>query len=195
MIDGGAHDRETQRDVDRFTETRVLEHGQTLVVVHRQYRVLVTGGLCERGVRRQRAAHVLALSSELRHDRCDDLRIFGAQVSVFSGMRIQPADDDLGCSNTETMPQVVQKNAEDVAQPAGRYRVRHIAQRQVSGSECNAQLAGSQQHYRQRRVTALREKLGVPAERNSRVVDDALVQRCGDQRAIAALQAAFDGMP
>jgi hypothetical protein len=92
-------------------------------------------------------------------------------------------------------PIVVKQNAKHLAQPVGRDRVRHVAQRQVCRSEGNAQIARGQQHHRQSCVAALRQELGMPAERNAGIVDDALVQRRGDQCAIAAPQAAINGMP
>ena len=39
VIDRRAHVRQAERDVDRVAETRVLEHRQALIVIHRQHRV------------------------------------------------------------------------------------------------------------------------------------------------------------
>ena len=39
VIDRRAHDRQAERDVDRAAEARVLDHRQTLVVIHREHRV------------------------------------------------------------------------------------------------------------------------------------------------------------
>src|SRR2546426_7969659 len=39
VVDRGAHEREPERDVYALPETRVLQHRQPLVVVHREHRV------------------------------------------------------------------------------------------------------------------------------------------------------------
>ena len=39
VIDRGANQGQAKGDVDRFTKTGIFEHGQTLVVVHGEYRI------------------------------------------------------------------------------------------------------------------------------------------------------------
>src|SRR5262245_49031139 len=39
VIDGGAQDRQAERHVDRAIEAGVLDHGQALVVIHREHGV------------------------------------------------------------------------------------------------------------------------------------------------------------
>ena len=39
VIDGGTDEGESERDVDGVTEANVFEHGEALIVVHREYRV------------------------------------------------------------------------------------------------------------------------------------------------------------
>jgi hypothetical protein len=116
-------------------------------------------------------------------------------MSAFAGMWIQPADDDLGCGDTESFAEVVEQDAKYLAQPVARDSVRDLPQRQVCRRERNTQVARGQQHHRQRRATALGQELGVAPERNACLVDDALVQRRGDQRPIAALHAAGNSVP
>ncbi len=64
----------------------------------------------------------------------------------------------------------------------------HLRKGEVSGGEGHSEPGGHEQHYGVR-VTALRQEFGVPGERQSRVVDDPLVDRAGHQGIGLALEA------
>jgi hypothetical protein len=117
-----------------------------------------------------------------------------AEVPALAGVRVQPADQDPRAREAEALREPARQYLEHRQQPVDRQRVRHGAQRQVRRRERHAQLPGDQQHHRQRCARQLGEELRVARERHARVVDHALLHRCGDHRGELAAPAAFGGV-
>jgi hypothetical protein len=86
------------------------------------------------------------------------------------------------------------KDAQRAGDAVHRQRISHLPQRQVGGGERHAQAVRHQQHHHLRGPAAGGEVLGVAAEGDAGVVDDALVERGGDHRVEAAFEAAPDGV-
>ena len=76
------------------------------------------------------------------------------------------------------------KNTQYRRQFDGRYRGRHIGQRQMCGRERHPQRAlrrfASQHHHHARRFCLLGEVFGVAGKGTARIIDHTLVQRGGD---------------
>ena len=63
----------------------------------------------------------------------------------------------------------------------------------MGGGQGNPKTACDQQHQHVSRAAPVAQKLGMPGERDTRLVDDRLLHRTGDQRLESALQAAVHG--
>ena len=193
MVHRGAYDGQAEGDVDRAPEALVLEHRQALVVVHRQHRVgglQVAGG--EQGVRRQGRAEAHALGAQPRQGGLDHLDLLAPQVAALAGVGVEAAHQDIWIVDPEAPHQVVVQGADHLFQHLRGDGVGHGPQRQVGGGQRHAQ-AGAGEHHHRMAAGDLRQELGVAAEGDARIVDDPLVHRAGDQRRIAALQAAKGG--
>ncbi|OAX65640.1 hypothetical protein A6R71_07360 [Xanthomonas translucens pv. arrhenatheri] len=95
VIDRHARVGQAQGQVHRLLEAAVLEHRQSLVVVHRQHRIDAGQFLRqERGVGRQRAEQAHAFAAQGVEDRHHHLDFLAAQMPVLAGMRIQPEHRD-----------------------------------------------------------------------------------------------------
>ena len=189
MIDGGADDRQAQSNVAGLAEAFVLEHGQPLIVIHRQHRVCVgqVFGRKQR-IRWQRPQQVNAFGAQLFQDRFDDVPFFGAQMAAFARMGIQTADQNGGARNAEAGPQVAIENADDAAQQRRGDGSSHLRQGQVRGGQRHAQTFGGQHHHCKVHLTFLRQKFGVSGKRDAGVIDHALVHgRCHHRGDIALL--------
>src|SRR5574341_234764 len=103
VIDGGAHERQAERDVHAAAEGSVLEHRQALIVIHGEH----AGGALqalrhEKRVRRQRADRVDAGFRRLRDRGRDDVAILGAEVARFAAVRVQSRDQDARLLDADT---------------------------------------------------------------------------------------------
>ncbi len=94
MIDRGAHDRQPERDVDGVAEAGVLEHRQTLIVVHGQHHVVAREvARHEQRIGGQRAVDVEAQRrAPARSPGAIIALLLVAQVSALAGVRIEAAD-------------------------------------------------------------------------------------------------------
>ena len=89
MVDGGAHDGQPQRHVDRVTEARMFEHRQALVVIHGEHRVEGFKPFgCKQGVGRERTGRIDFLAPHALQRRNDYALFFIAQMPAFTGMRV-----------------------------------------------------------------------------------------------------------
>ena len=96
VIDRRARKRQAERHVDALPEARRLQHGQSLVVIHRDDRVVVADVLGhEERVGGQRAGDAApAVGARVGDRRRDDVDFLAAQVAAFAGVRIEPAHGD-----------------------------------------------------------------------------------------------------
>jgi hypothetical protein len=193
MIDGGAHDRQTERHVDRVAESRVLEHGQPLVVVHREHDIVVRQmARHEHRIRGQRAVHEHPRAARALDRGRDDVGVFAAEMAAFPGVRVEPARGDARARDAPEPAHVVVEDAERGVEQIGRDRIADGAQRQVGRRERDAQGAGGEQHDGMRRAGALREIFGVAGERHAGIVDHALLHGRGDDGGELAAHGARD---
>ena len=194
VIDRGAHDGQSQGNVDGLTEAGVLEHRQSLVVIHGQHGVVAFEmARHEQRVRRYRAVHIQALCARLRDGRIDDAQFFIPQMPAFSGVRIQAAHRDAGAIQTPEPPQVGRHDGQHLQQSGRAQCIADGSQRQVGGGERHAQTPCHQHHDRKRRVGACGDVFGVTHEGEARLDDEALLHRCGDAGAEFAGEAAVHG--
>jgi hypothetical protein len=108
----GAHERQAQRDVHASAEARVLEHRQTLVVVHREHRVrLLEAVRHEQRVGRHRPERIDAGLSRRLDRRRDHLGILAPEVPGFPAVRIESGDQDSRLGDAEALVQVVMHDA------------------------------------------------------------------------------------
>ena len=93
MIDGGSDYRQPQCDIDPVVEMQELEGDQTLVVVHADYCVIVSGGrLQENGVGRKGPLGLNAKPTGLFYGRGYLQLFFIAEETLFTRMRIKPGN-------------------------------------------------------------------------------------------------------
>ena len=169
VIDRGAHDRQPERHVDARAEARVLEHGQALVVVHREHRIGFAQALgIEKRVGGQRPDDVVARGAQRVEHRRDDFDFLAAEMAGFAGVRIQARDEHARPRDAEARDQVAAQDLERLGEAFARDRRRHVAQREVRRRERDAHAAADQHHDDARRAGALGEELGVAGERQCR---------------------------
>ncbi len=192
MVDRGAHDRQPQRDIDGRAKALVLEHRQALVVVHRQHRVAVFQMFRgEQRIGRQGADQVDAFLAQQGQCRLDDLYLFAAQMTAFTRVRIESADQNARTGDTELLDQVGVQDACDFAQALGGNGRRDILEWQVSGHQRHAQAARGEHHDHLLGMGQLGEKFGMPGKRDPGLVDHAFVNRSGDHAGEVARQTAL----
>ncbi len=124
--------------------------------------------------------------------RPDDPQLLVAEVARLAGVRVQAADRDARLLDAEAAPQVAREHQQRREQLGRVQRRTHVAQRQVRGRERDPQGPGGEQHDRSRRAGTQRDVLGVAAEGDPRVAEQALLHRCGHERTEFAAQAAVD---
>ncbi len=192
MVDRGAHDRQAQRDIDGRTEALVLEYRQSLIVVHRQHRVAVLEMLRrEQRIGRQRSDQVDTFLAQQGQRRFDDLDFLAPQMTAFTRMGVEPANQNARLGDAELVDQVGMQDARDPAQALGGYRRRDILEWQVSGHQRHAQAARGEHHDHLLGMGQLGEKFGMPGKRDPGLVDHAFVNRSGDHAGEVARQTAL----
>ncbi|SCW20304.1 hypothetical protein ESCNG_90017 [Neisseria gonorrhoeae] len=93
VIDGGADKGQPQRDVHALPEAVVFQHGQPLVVVHRQYGIRTfEHKRLEQCVRRIRAGEVYPFAAQVFERGDNGVGFFVSEVSAFAGVGIEPGD-------------------------------------------------------------------------------------------------------
>ena len=189
VIDRRARKRQAERHVDAVAEARRLEHRQSLVVIHRDDRVVAARVLGdEHRVGGQRAGDASnRCRARVGDRRRDDVDLLAPEMAALAGVRIEAAHGDARRARCRTCDAVRAPTMTSVsATRVARDRGGHVLQRQMRGDERDAQRrigrAADQQHHDARRVRALGEEFGVARERDARVHDHALLHRRGDER-------------
>ena len=100
----------------------------------------------------------------------------------FAGMRVQARHQNARRGDAETHPEVVIENAQRPLQTFPGDGLAHGGQRQVGGGQRDTQPGRGQQHDGLP-AGQVGDVLRMPAERDAGRIDDALVDRAGDQRA------------
>ncbi|MNX10757.1 hypothetical protein D3C86_405040 [compost metagenome] len=116
-----------------------------------------------------------------------------AQVSAFTGVRVESANQDARAGDAEFILQVAVQDPCHALQPFGCDCVGNLAQGQVSGDQCHAQTAGGEHHHHLGGVSQVGEEFGVSGERDARLVDHAFVYRGGNHPGEVAVEAAVAG--
>ena len=106
------------------------------------------GGVCtaEGCISRYRAHRIDTLLLALLYDFLNDLRVFGAQVTTFSGMGVQTQHLDHGLRDSKTRAQFMVCYSYGAANVFKCDGIGHVAKRQVSRYKCHPQVAGGQHH-------------------------------------------------
>ena len=183
MIDRGANYRQSQRDVHAAPEACMLQHRQTLIVVHRQHRVALRQAMRrEQRIRRQRFAHIHALRTQFIQYGDHNVELFASQIAALTRMRIKPRHQNARTGNAKTALQIMLHDGQYPLQQFAANAVCHFAQGQMYGCQRHAHATTHQHHYHQRRMRKLCQKLGMAGERNARVIDHAFVHRCCHHR-------------
>ena len=194
MVGRGTQQRQAERHVDRALEAGVLDDRQSLIVIHREHCVVACEHLWhEYRVGRQRPVGADAGGAQALDRRGDDARLLLAEVTAFAGVRIQPADRDPRVAHGEPPRELTGEDRAHLVQRVDGERAAHRGERQMGGCERHAQLACGQHHHGACAVGALREVLGMAAERDAGVVDHALVHRRRDDGVELPGQCGLDG--
>ena len=142
MVDRGADERQTERDVHSGAEAGVFENRQALVVIHRQHGI--AGGMTdarEQRVGGQRADELHAFATQAIECGLDDVDFLAPEVAGFAGMRIEPGHQDVRPGDAELALQVRVQDADHRIEQRRGNGVGHLAQRQMGGGERHAQAA------------------------------------------------------
>ena len=112
-------------------------------------------------------------------------------MTVFAGMRVQAAHDDLGLGDAEAAAKVGMQDGQHLLQPRPIQRPGNVTQGQVRRRECNAQLPGDEHHDGEGGTCDFGEVLGVARESYAAIGDDALGHRRRDHGRELAVKAAL----
>lgn len=128
VIDRGTQHRKTECHVHRVTEACVLECRQTLIVIHREHCIAACEFTrYERGIRRQRTERIDAGRTSRCDGGCDHCSVFGAEVSIFPGVRVESEHGDAWRRNAEFGLQIGVQHREDAADAVDRECVGNAA--------------------------------------------------------------------
>jgi len=193
VIDRRADEGQSEGHVDATAEACVLEHGQSLIVIHRQDAVGI-GQACgvEQRVRGQRTFQAKALGTQGIEHRAQDLDLLAPEMTALAGVRVEACDENARTGDAETAHEVCMQDAQRRRQRFAGDGSRHLTQRQMRRRERHPQPVAHQHHHDTRHACALGQKLGVAGERNAGVVDHPLVHRCGHHGIVASAAAASD---
>jgi hypothetical protein len=171
VIDRGADVGQAERDVHGVAEGRVLEHRQSLVVIHREHGV---------GIARVRAAGTAvsagsgpsqphALRAQRIEHRRDDIDLLAPEMPAFAGVRVEPQPP--GCA-AAAMPNCRRSAACRMRSVRVQRRVRDGGRHRGDSGRCVVASATrsspADQHHHHLATDAIGEELGVPAEGESR---------------------------
>ncbi len=81
-----------------------FEYRQSLVVVHREYHISRTHNRRERRIRWQRSDNIHTILLARLDCRFDDVLLFATEVTTFTGMRVQAANQDARRRNAKLLP-------------------------------------------------------------------------------------------
>ncbi len=117
MIDRGAHERQPERDVHAAAERGVLEHRQSLVVVHGEHAVRAFQALGdEERIGRQRSARFDAGCFRFGDRGGNDVPVLSAEVPRLAAVRIEPRHEDPWFWDTEAPFQILVEDAQGFQQ-------------------------------------------------------------------------------
>ena len=143
----------------------VLEHGQALVVVHRDDGVDALEPVRhERRVCGYGADEIDPFAAQLLEHRVHHVDFFTAQVAAFARVRIQSKHQDARIAHAELRAQVSLDDAQHGFEASRRERGADLAQGQVGGGERHAQATSNKQHHGQLRARLLGQVFGVAGE-------------------------------
>ena len=86
MINRSSNDWQTQCDIYRIAEASILNHWQTLIVIHREYCIGMSGQRREGGIGWQWSDGIDTVGLTKRNGGKNDFVVFMAQVTAFACM-------------------------------------------------------------------------------------------------------------
>src|SRR5690606_30008639 len=94
---------QSESDIDGGAKALVLQHRQPLIVIHGENRIRVFQmARREQSVSRESVAQMpAALLAQTRDHRIDDFQLFPAQMTAFSRVGIETADQNARLRNAE----------------------------------------------------------------------------------------------
>ncbi len=113
----------------------------------------------------------------------DHIDFLAAQVTVFARVGVEPGDQNARLWQAKQRFQIAIDNAQRLDNAVHGQRRRHVLQREMGGSERDAQrpVTHAREHHDDaRRMRAFSEIFGMAGEGNAGVVDGAFLQRRGD---------------
>ncbi len=181
VIDRHPRIRQAQGDVDCLLKACVLEHGQSLIVIHRQDCVEVDQHLRQKcAVGGQRSTQIQSLGAQRENHRLDDLDFFTAKNAAFPCMRIQSQHRNPWLCDSELGAQCGMQNAQADGERLAADRIRDGTQGQVSGRQCHPQ-ARAGKHHHDACAGLFGQQFGGAAVGNSARIDAGFVDGAGDQ--------------
>ena len=128
VVNRSPDEGQSQRDVDGPSESRVLEHGQPLVMIHGDNGV-TTGNAwwIESRIGRYRTVQPHAVRAKPFNDRDNNVVFFVTQVTPFAGVRVQPQDLQARLLDSKLVAQSALGNAYDGFQLFRPDRFRHFS--------------------------------------------------------------------
>src|SRR4051812_48717852 len=139
VIDRCADERQAERDVHAAAEARVLQHRQSLVVVHGEHRICRAQPLrYEERVGGNRPPGIDALAHRLGDGGRDHLDVLAAKMARFAAMGIEAGDQDAGLGKAKAALEVGVEHAQRGENAVAGNGARHIGQRQMGRSERDA---------------------------------------------------------
>ena len=147
----------------------------------------------EKGIGRQRPAQIHPFCTQLFQHRNNGVYLFRTHMPTFPRMWVQAADQHVRFGKTKLVLQVVVQDGDNLPQQVRRDGIAHRFQRQVGRCQRDAQLLGCQHHHHFRCASALFKELGVPGKGDAGIINDAFVDRAGDQCGKLTVQAAIAG--
>jgi len=145
----------------------------------------------KQSVRRQWTAQVHAFLAQTLQGWFDDVDFFMAQMTAFTGVGVEPTDQDARLGNAEFQLQVGVQDARHAFYTLGRDGIGNVAQRQVRGHQGDPQPACRQHHHHLFGVGQFGKEFGVAGKGDAGFVDHALVHWGGDHAGEVAVDAAL----
>ncbi|MNG93845.1 hypothetical protein D3C79_528280 [compost metagenome] len=112
-------------------------------------------------------------------------------MAAFSGVRVEPADQDAWVGDAELVAHVGVQDARHALDALGGDGIGNIAQGQVRGHQGHTQAMGRQHHHHLSGVGQFGEELGMARKGDAALVDHALVHRGGDHPGEMPVEAAL----
>src|SRR5699024_2195822 len=108
VVHGSAYERQSEGQVHRFSKASVFEHGEPLIVVHGQNRIMTLQQVWLKGrVGGQWACQLKTLATQrLQHGK-DDILLLVAQMPSLAGVGVKPENQYARLFQSELALQVV----------------------------------------------------------------------------------------